>query len=238
MSYTFDARVRFSEVDHNGRLTLPAIEDYLQDTATFHGEEVGHGVRENTADGVGWIVASLQAKVYDYPEIGDHIKVRTWAAKFSSLLGLREFDIRDAEGRTLLLAKSEWLLMDLAEHKPVKIPDVQLEAYGLDSDLVIKENLGKRKIVLPKDGGEAGRPISVGEYMIDTNGHVNNGQYVRLSLALLPRDIKVKDFRLNFKKQAYLGDILHPVIHRLENGWMVALNDAEGEPFFLGEYTA
>ena len=74
--------------------------------------------------------------------------------------------------------------------------------------------------------------------MIDTNGHVNNGQYVRLSLGLLPRDIKVTDFRLNFKKQAYPGDVLCPVVYRLEKGWMVALNDSQGGPYFLGEYIA
>lgn len=237
MSYTFDARVRFSEVDHKGRLTLPAIEDYLQDTATFHGEEVGHGVRQNTADGVGWIIASLQAKIYDYPEIGDHIRVRTWAGKFSSLIGLREFDIRDREGRTLLLAKSEWLMMDLAARKPVKIPEQQVEAYGLDPELDIQENLGKRKILVPKEGGMEKEPVPVGEYMIDTNGHVNNGQYVRLSLDFLPKDVTVTALRLNFKKQAYLGDILYPVLYKLDHGWLVALNDSRQEAYFLGEYT-
>ena len=42
--YTFKSRVRFSEVDHTKRITLPGIVNYFQDCSTFQSEELGLGV--------------------------------------------------------------------------------------------------------------------------------------------------------------------------------------------------
>ena len=44
MIYTFDSRVRYSEVDHQGTLTLPAMMNYLQDCSTFQSEDIGVGL--------------------------------------------------------------------------------------------------------------------------------------------------------------------------------------------------
>ena len=42
--YTFDSKVRFSEVDHTGRITLPGIINYFQDCSTFQSEDLGLGI--------------------------------------------------------------------------------------------------------------------------------------------------------------------------------------------------
>ena len=41
--YSFDGRVRYSECDEDGRLSLVSMMNYLQDCSTFHSEatEVG-----------------------------------------------------------------------------------------------------------------------------------------------------------------------------------------------------
>ena len=44
--YTFDARIRFSEVDSAGYLTLPALLDYFQDCSTFQSEALGDGIEK------------------------------------------------------------------------------------------------------------------------------------------------------------------------------------------------
>ena len=44
--YTFDSRVRFSEVDHTELLTLPGLVNYFQDCSTFQSEDIGYGVEE------------------------------------------------------------------------------------------------------------------------------------------------------------------------------------------------
>ena len=42
--YTFESRVRYSEVDHTELITLPAIINYFQDCSTFQSEDLGVGI--------------------------------------------------------------------------------------------------------------------------------------------------------------------------------------------------
>ena len=42
--YQFESRVRYSEVDSERHLTLPAVMDYLQDCCTFQSEDMNIGV--------------------------------------------------------------------------------------------------------------------------------------------------------------------------------------------------
>ena len=41
MSYSFESRVRFSEIGEKGCLTLPGVLDYFQDCCTFESEQTG-----------------------------------------------------------------------------------------------------------------------------------------------------------------------------------------------------
>ena len=42
--YTTEGRIRFSEVDHTRRITLPGIVNYFQDCSTFQSEDLGLGI--------------------------------------------------------------------------------------------------------------------------------------------------------------------------------------------------
>ena len=44
MVYEFDSRVRYSEVDSQGKLTWLALMDYFQDCSVFQSESLGIGV--------------------------------------------------------------------------------------------------------------------------------------------------------------------------------------------------
>ena len=39
--YEFGGRVRYSEIDHRGTMTLPALINYFQDASTFQSESIG-----------------------------------------------------------------------------------------------------------------------------------------------------------------------------------------------------
>lgn len=42
--YTFDSRIRYSETDSEGKLTMASLLNYFQDCSTFHSEDVQLGV--------------------------------------------------------------------------------------------------------------------------------------------------------------------------------------------------
>ena len=43
--YTFDSRIRYSETDSEGKLTMASIINYFQDCSTFQSEDLGLGWR-------------------------------------------------------------------------------------------------------------------------------------------------------------------------------------------------
>ena len=55
--YEFNSRVRYSEIDHHGTLTLPALINYFQDCSTFQSEDMGLGTEVLKAEKRAWILA-------------------------------------------------------------------------------------------------------------------------------------------------------------------------------------
>ena len=52
--YEFKSRVRYSEIDHRGTMTLPALINYFQDSSTFHSEELGLGMGRLKVEKKAW----------------------------------------------------------------------------------------------------------------------------------------------------------------------------------------
>ena len=66
--YTTEGRIRFSEVDHTRRITLPGIVNYFQDCSTFQSEDLGLGIVHCSERKRAWILSSWQVVVERYPE--------------------------------------------------------------------------------------------------------------------------------------------------------------------------
>ena len=58
---------------------------------------------------------------------------------------------------------------------------------------------------------------------LEFNRHVNNANYIRMAMELLPEDFVVKGLRVEYRVAAKLGDSLTPTLFEIENGFIVAL---------------
>ena len=96
--YHFDSRVRYSETDENGRLSLTGVLNYLQDCSTFQSEDLGIGIRYLTAHDRAWWVTSWQIAIDRYPVLGERIVISTWPYEFKGIYGYRNFAIQDPDG--------------------------------------------------------------------------------------------------------------------------------------------
>ena len=92
----------------------------------------------------------------------------------------------------------------------------------------------KGKLALPEQM-EALKPFPVQRVHLDTNGHVNNGQYVRMAEEFLPADDVIRELRVEYRTAAHLGDTIYPRRGTVTDGdgaWTVlALCDADGQPY-------
>jgi hypothetical protein len=53
---------------------------------------------------------------------------------------------------------------------------------------------------------------------------MNNANYVRVAMELLPEDFIVKGLRVEYRVAAKLGDMLTPTIYQIEGGIIVSLS--------------
>lgn len=226
--YQFSSRVRYSEVNSEKILTLPALLDYLQDCCTFQSEELGVGVDYLADNHAAWVLSSWQIRICRYPEFGEQITVSTWAYDFKGFYGYRSFKVEGKDKELLAYANSLWVFMDTDTMRPMRINQKMIDVYLPQMAEIIGTDWGDRKLQVP-EGGTAGKPIRVQRCHIDTNHHVNNGKYVQMAEEFLPEDFEVGELRVEYKKAAVLGDVLTPVFWVEENQVTVTLADEAGK---------
>ena len=236
MGYIHNTRIGYHEVDKNRSLSLPSLIDIFQDTGGFHGADCGYSNKQLADKGLAWIVSTWQISVNDLPKLDDHVTVETYPFSFKFMLANRHYILRSPEGHVYVRANSLWVLMDMNKYAPFRIPVEMKEAYGQCEDKTDGFDFGNRKITVP-EGGTCLDPISVDRYMIDTNGHVNNKEYVRIASCLLPENISWNYYHAEYTKQAKCGDILLPVLSTEKDRTVITLNNNENEQFFICEWT-
>lgn len=221
--YTFDSRIRYSETDETGALSLLGVINYLQDCSTFQSEDIGLGVEYLEEKKRAWLLSSWRIVIDRYPVLGERIKIGTWATSSKGIYGYRDFVIMDQDGNYLVRAESIWFFCDTEKMVPVRVMPEDVAAYGNEEAL----DLGKapRKILIPEEY-EEGIPVTIATHHLDTNHHVNNAQYVDIAREAVPCTKMIKGIRADYKKAAVLGEILVPRVTKTgEDEWTVVLAD-------------
>jgi len=221
--YFYESRVGFSESGYNGKLTLIGVLNYFQDAATFHSEDVGVGFHYVTEKHLLWVLTSWQIVVYRYPETCEKIEIGTAPYEFKGCFGYRNFLLRTKEGEVLAVANSMWTLLSTTGGIG-RMTDKMKEVYVLDPKLEM--DYADRRIRIP-EGGENRESFIIDKHYLDSNRHVNNGKYVEMAMMEIPEDVEIKQIRVEYKKQAFLGDEICPYVVETEKGAIVALRGKE-----------
>ncbi len=231
--YTFQSRIRYSELDTERKLSIAGIVDYFQDCSTFHSEALGVGMDYLESRGMFWVLSYWQIVIDRYPLLGETVTVGTFPYEFRSFMGLRNFFMEDESGKRIVRANSLWSLMDREAGRPVRPTQEMLDAYVLEPKLDMEYE--PRKVLLEGKGTEK-EAFQVGRQHLDSNHHVNNGQYIHMAQDYLPEGFAVGQMRAEYRKQALLGAQICPVVYEQERGVQAALCDEAGAPYAVVEF--
>lgn len=227
--YSFTSNIRFSEVDMERNLSLSSIINYFQDCSTFHSESIGRGFDYLAKQERVWLMSAWQVIIYRHPRFGESIRIGTWPYDFKSMYGYRNFVIQDpASNETLVAANSIWVYADTKTGRPVRILPENCEGYVNEPPYPM--DYCERKIALPTDY-DALPSFPVTQSQLDYNRHVNNGQYIRMAEAYLPKDFIVGEFRADYRKSAVADNIIHPLRSLTETACTIVLADEAGKPY-------
>jgi len=234
--YTYDMRVGFSQVDTDRLMKMEALTAVFQDVTCFQGEEIGNGFALLEPRKQAWLLNSWQIEVKRFPAFNEKISVGTFPTSFKGFIGNRNFVVRDEAGDSIVMANSIWTFMDMAKIRPVKVDEEFISRYTLEEPLPM--NYAARKIALPETEDwvvTEKEAIKVREHYLDSNMHVNNGQYIQIAAGFFTKGIKYNQMRVEYRNQARLGDMIIPVVYKKENACIVALCDTNKKPYAIIE---
>ena len=220
--YSLKYKVTTSTCDSEGRLKLYSALQMMQDCSEMWIDSEP-GVKEYfAAQNMAQLLASRQVEIIRVPEYKEELTVTTSVYGMKPMFGFRNTYIYDADGKPCYKTWSMGAFVDKANGKLKRVDDATIASMTLEPQLEM--NYGDRRIILPREGGEAQEPYKVLRADIDYNKHMNNANYVRIAMELLPEDFEVKCLRVEYRVAAKLGDVLAPVVYNVEGRFIVALS--------------
>ena len=136
--------------------------------------------------------------------------------------------MEDADGNLLAYANSVWVLVNTQTGRPVKVPQEFADTYGLEPQLEM--DCAKRKIQIPDDMKQNGE-IVVPQFFIDSNQHMNNEKYIMLAQQQLPTGFEISELRVEYRKEAKLGDTIISFVKTADEQVTVVLADEGKRPY-------
>ena len=220
--YSLKYKVTTSTCDSEGRLKLYSALQMMQDCSEMWIDSEP-GVKEYfVAQNMAQLLASRQVEIIRVPEYKEELTVTTSVYGMKPMFGFRNTYIYDAEGKPCYKTWSMGAFVDKANGKLKRVDDATIASMTLEPQLEM--NYGDRRIILPREGGEAQESYKVLRADIDYNKHMNNANYVRIAMELLPKGFEVKCLRVEYRVAAKLGDVLVPVVYKVEGRFIVAIS--------------
>ena len=232
--YSLKYKVTTSTCDSDGRLKLYSALQMMQDCSEMWIDSEPGVKQYFTEQNMAQLLAFRQVEIIRVPNYKEELTVTTSVYGMKPMFGFRNTFIRDAAGQPCYKTWSMGAFVDLANGKLKRVYDATIASMTLEPQLEMTYR--DRRIILPKEEGETLEPIKVLRADIDYNKHMNNANYVRMAMELLPEDFVVKGLRVEYRVAAKLGDMLIPTIYRIEGSVVVALK-VGGEAAAIIEFT-
>lgn len=204
-------RVRALDSGPDGRATLPALCNYLQEIAGGHAGALGLGILSLQGHGRTWMLARLRMEIPRLARWRENVTIRTWpSGTRGRLTALRDFEAFDDAGAPLLRASSEWLYVDVLSMKILRLPPGvdALAPEGTPRAALPEEPPAPAPGAWPGAAWACDFPVRRGDQ--DFNRHVNNARYAEWALEPLPEEWMesriVRSLDIRFRRAARRGD--------------------------------
>lgn len=194
------------EVDGQKKLRVHSLFNLFQDIADEHAEQIGVGYSFCAQNGLGWVGGAYHLKINRWPVWGERVTIETWPSGTTAACAIRDFKMTTDSGEVLLVATSQWVLIDITRLRPLPIAK-HLPHYELVDDKALESDFAK--IEVPEEA-ETLVIFPVHADDIDLNHHVNNALYPTWALDGVDETFgathDLAEVRISFRRPARLGD--------------------------------
>ncbi|MBN1324931.1 MAG: hypothetical protein JW974_01820 [Alphaproteobacteria bacterium] len=188
------------QTDRYGNIRPLILMNELQAAADNHAEVLGFGRSYCIEHGIAWVVTHYLVDIIELPREAEELTFTTWPSGHGALKATRDFEIRGSDGRLMVRATSQWILIDIAKRHPIKLSDIlknweTISERSLDREFEKFPDFEPKKIHTMKCRYDD----------VDVNQHINNATYTVWATESVGFDFrnkhKLKSIELNFKKE-------------------------------------
>jgi len=223
--YSLKYKVTTSTCDSEGKLKLYSALQMMQDCSEMWIDSEPTVKDYFAREGMAQLLASRQVEVIRVPSYKEELTVTTSVYGMKPMFGFRNTFIYDADGKPCYRTWSMGAFVDKQSGKLKKVDEPTIASMNMEQQLEM--NYKDRRIILPKTEGRVAEPIKVLRADIDYNKHLNNANYVRMAMELLPEGFMISDLRVEYRLAAKMGDCLIPTIYKHDDAIIVSLSIGE-----------
>ena len=210
MDGTFETEktIAFSQCDHTQSLRPASLMRLATDLA---GEDYAQrGLPHDLLweEGCVFLLSRIRFRFERSLRAEETVTFHTWERGVSGPFCIRDYALRDAEGKPVAKGSSSWILCDPQTRRILRPRQFPHEMQQHE-ELAVPE-VNAEKILLPEGMADAGlRTVRYSD--LDGNGHVNNAIYADIACDVLPIalfDRGIEEISVNFIHEAKHGDTI------------------------------
>lgn len=193
------------------------LQKILMDASIAHANELGAGWGDLQKLGVFWVVSRFRMRFHRPLKSGTKVRVRTWP-NLADVSGVdRNFQVREEDGTLSAEAMCRWVIVRIADGKPVRASDFSLLDPAADylKDRVFGPGWGDFPVSCGEESGLLERIVLPED--IDENHHVNNVRYVTFAeeaaAILFPGRPAWQEFGIRYLAPVFEGERLELRFH-------------------------
>ncbi|MDR1759772.1 MAG: acyl-ACP thioesterase [Fibrobacter sp.] len=205
--------VRFSDCDHTSHLRFSGLMRFMEESAILDVEKNGVGIWKLMQHGYTYALSRMKIRISQFPVWGEKLSVSTWTkGYYQEKVALKDYAITDAQGNTIALATSSWLLVNLKTGKSENPENAPFVPPLFPEQDAMSEML---KLFEPPAGGRVVQTRQAAASDLDMNRHVNHCRYADWTMdSFTMPELKEKQFRslqINFLSQILHGETVNLV---------------------------
>lgn len=212
--YEMTCRIRFSETDKTGRLSMNGLLRLFQDCGYEHALDRGFGSDFTRRTHCTWYLLSWEIEALDMPYAGEEVVLKTFIYDMQESLAKKSIAMYDRRGRCLAKGDTVWVYMNIERQEPSLLQEYADRWLPEDFGDRTDESTMRRRILIPQDGVML-TPCKINDYLLDTNGHANNVRLTELAMSIAGADDgRCRILRAEFKSQVEEGSTIHPYMRK------------------------
>jgi acyl-ACP thioesterase len=206
LTFEHSYHIRSYEPRSDGRVSIAAVCNHLQDIASRHAENLGFGYLDLQQSDHYWVLARLHVMMERMPGFGESSRITTWPSANEKLVATRDFLVHDKE-HLIGKATTAWVALN-AKTLKADPPSEVLDGRHIPNC--------ERAMVFPsravnrlKDG-ENKVELKARRFDQDINNHVNSVRYVEFCLEAVPRTWTAENWcmgvDIQYRLESHAGD--------------------------------